>query len=106
MRREWKIGEPGAIEAMKSNAAFYDKVMVILKRRCNAPGCGYAVSALEGGGFSVPEFGAVCELCYYMHCALQHPGLKNIYYFRNLHDQWKKDNEPGEQERRRNRLGL
>jgi hypothetical protein len=104
----WKIGEPGSIEVIKANVAFYDKVRTILTRRCKAPDCGYVISSIEES-FAVPGVGSVCGVCYHMYEALTGtriydlPGLKNPYYFRNLHEQWAiEKSDP----KRRDRLGL
>lgn len=105
---EWKLGELGAAEIIKTNVAFYDKIRTILTRRCKAPDCGYVISALEES-FTVPGVGSVCGVCYYMHEALlagpQYglPGLKNPYYFRTLHEQWVREKSDP---KRWDRLGL
>lgn len=98
----WKIGDPGAEQVMKDNVAFYDKVRSILSRRCKAPGCGYVLSSIEQS-FSIIGIGEVCGVCYWMDFALQSPGLKNIFYFKRLHDQWESDKND---KNRRDRLGL
>lgn len=100
--KTWKIGDKGANEVIQANVAFYDKVRAVLSRRCKVPDCGYVISSLEES-FSVPEYTLVCGVCYHMHEALQHPGLKNVFYFRNLHQDWKKDRDDP---RRKDRLGL
>ena len=99
---EWKLGEPGATEVIIRNVAFYDKIRTILTRRCRAPGCGYVISSIEES-YGVPEYGSVCHVCYEMYQALQSPRLKNLFYFMNLHEQWKKEKDDW---RRRDRLGL
>lgn len=98
----WKKGDPGAEQVMKDNVAFYDKVRSILTRRCKVPDCGYTISSIENS-YSVMGVGEVCGVCYWMDFALQSPGLKNIFYFKRLHDQWVADNND---KNRRDRLGL
>lgn len=100
----WRVWSTEEIEIMKRNCAFYDKIRGILSRRCKLPDCGFVVSSRAGDPiFSLPDFADVCEVCFTMHTALQHPGLKSIFYFRNLHQEWKREqNDP----KRRDRLGL
>ena len=86
------------------NVQDYTRIFGFLHRECQAPGCRYPLSGLSEN-FVILGVGNVCSLCYTMHYALEHPGLKNVFYFRNLHDKWKKDNDldaPG----RKDRLGL
>jgi hypothetical protein len=98
-------------DIITQNLQDYTRIFGFLRRHCEAPGCGYPMSALNGDNFSILGIGNVCGLCYAMYAALTGqaisgtPGLKNIFYFKNLHDKWKKDNDldtPG----RRDRLGL
>jgi hypothetical protein len=109
LKSEWKIGEPGAIEVIKRNVAYYDKMRRILIRRCRAPNCGYVISEKIEESFAVPGVGSVCGVCYHMYEALTGtriydlPGLKNPYYFRNLHEQWVMEKSDP---KRRDRLGL
>jgi hypothetical protein len=108
MKTRWKLDDPEAQKAMIENCAFYDKIRDIFPKRCAVPDCGYVLSSLrteEGGGeFVLPGFGNVCGLCFYMHYALQHPGLKDVFYFRKHHEQWLKDNEGNQ--KGRDRMGL
>src|ERR1700676_2963525 len=108
MKILWKLSDPESQQIMRENCAFYDKIRSILFKRCAAPGCGYVISSLrlEEGGFSLPGYGEVCGVCFYMHHALQHPGLRDIFYFRKHHEQWLKDNNEGNQQRGRDRMGL
>ena len=106
LKNGWKIGEPGAEEVIKQNVAYYDKMRRILISRCRAPNCGYVVSAKVEERFAVPGVGSVCGVCYYMYEALtgmrmyELPGLKNPYYFHNLHEQWVREkSEPKRWER-------
>ena len=100
--RKWKLGEPGAAEVILKNVADYDRVRGILPRRCKVPDCGYVIANLTGQEMlELPEFGPVCGVCYYMHSALQSIGLKSPYYFRNLHQEWKREQKEG-----RGRMGL
>lgn len=92
--KEWKLTDPEAQAVMKRNCAVYDKLQEILSRRCQAPLCNYMLSSMQAEQFGVPGFGDVCALCYYMYQALQSPDMKNKFYFRQLHEQWVKDNTP------------
>ena len=85
------------------NVVIYDKLRIILKRRC--AGCQYVISSLETC-MRLPFIGDVCDACYHMHEALQNHGLKDFYYFRNLHNEWVKSQDPDEQRRRRDKMGL
>jgi hypothetical protein len=106
MKTRWKLSDPEAQEIMRENCAFYDKIRGILSKRCAVPDCDYVISSLrvEESDFVLPGFGNVCGLCFYMHYALQHPGLRDIYYFRKHHEQWMKDNEGNQ--KGRDRMGL
>jgi len=85
------------------NVVIYDKLRIILKRRC--AGCQYVISSLETC-MRLPFIGDVCDVCYHMHEALQNHGLKDFYYFRTLHNEWIKSQDPDEQRRRRDKMGL
>jgi hypothetical protein len=101
-KREWKFDDPAAAKVIAKNVADYDKMRTVLPRRCKVPDCGYVIAALTGNEiYELPEFGMVCGVCYHMHTALQAPGLKNIYYFRHLHEAWKRERDQG-----RGRMGL
>lgn len=91
-------------ETIRRNLVFYDRVRHTLERRCRVPDCNYVVSSRqEDPDYALPEFASVCGACFYMHEALQHPKLKNIFYFRRLHEAWKKEmNDP----KRNDRLGI
>lgn len=104
--RRWrgcKITDPQADAIIRENCKVYDRIRAILSKRCGAPDCGYMLSSLEES-FAVPDFGAVCGVCYHMYHALQAPGLANKFYFRQLHDQWKEEIKEFRATRRR--LGL
>jgi hypothetical protein len=102
VKREWKFDDPEATKVIAKNVADYDRMRMILPRRCKVPDCGYVIAALTGQDiFELPDFGPVCGVCYHMHAALQAPGLKNIYYFRWAHDAWKRSQNEG-----RGRMGL
>lgn len=96
IRKEWKLTDPEAQRVMKENVAVYDKLRTILSRRCPVPDCGYMLTSVEGfESYGLPGYGDVCALCYHMYHALQGPGMKSPFYFRQLHDQWLKDNGKG-----------
>lgn len=101
--REYKITDPEADAIIQKNCKVYDKIRAVLSRRCKAPDCGYMISSLEES-FGVPDFGEVCGVCFHMYHALQSPFLSNKFYFRDHHDQWKK--ELAEFKAMRRRLGL
>ena len=100
----WRVWTQTELDIIKRNVGFYDRVRGILSRRCKVPDCGYTISSRgEEGSFALPEFPEVCELCFHMHYALQSADMRNKYYFRNLHDEWRREqNDP----KRKDRLGL
>jgi hypothetical protein len=91
---------------MKRNTTGYDHVREVLPRRCKVAHCGYVlIGTSVKDVYELPEFGEVCQLCYDMHTALQHPKLRNLYYFRRLHDQWLLDNNAA-LKNRKDKFGL
>jgi hypothetical protein len=105
-REAAKLGTPEAEEIMKSNVAYYDKARQIMQRRCKAPDCDYVIGTMPSGTFEVPGLGEVCDLCHDVYKSLTGPHLKNVMYFRNLHAEWVKENDPAEIQRRKDRLGF
>lgn len=103
-RRAFKISDPIAKLIIQENVQFYDKVRGILNSKCG--NCGYMISDyVSMNVHEVPEHGKVCDLCYNIHESLQHPGLRDVFYFRNLHKEWLKDNN-GPDRNKRDRMGL
>jgi hypothetical protein len=86
-------------EIMELNAHYYDELRNLLPKRCKE--CDYVVPSTRA--FELPDIGEVCQVCFFMHHALYSDRLKNVNYFRNLHKQWK---DPGEQKKRRDKLGI
>lgn len=99
-----KLGTPEADDIMKSNVAFYEKAREIMKRRCK--NCDYVIGTMPTATFEVPGLGEVCDACHDIYRSLTGPHLKDVMYFRNLHTDWVKENDPAEIQRRKDRLGL
>jgi hypothetical protein len=87
----WKIGEPGADRIVDLNCRVLDLVLGTLVKTCNAPGCGWGISALRKYNYEVPEFGEVCATCWdvYNTLTMANKLLKSTLYFRNHHEFWK-----------------
>lgn len=92
------------IRIMHSNLAHHDRVRNILNRRCGVKDCRFVLGG-EKETYALPNFSDVCDPCYHMFYALKNARLKNMNYFIEIHDKWRRDNDPNDQ-RRKDRLGL
>ena len=87
---------------MHANLAHHDRVRSILNRRCGVVDCRFILGG-EKETFALPNFSDVCDICYHMFYALKNARLRNMNYFIELHDKWKRDlNDTN----RRDKLGL
>ena len=92
------------IRIIHSNLAHHDRVRSILNRRCGVKDCRFVIGGIQES-LALPNFSDVCDACYHMFYALKNPRLKNTNYFIELHDKWKRDNDPNDF-KRRDKLGL
>ena len=103
MTRSYKLGDPIGEVTAKYNCKEYDRVRKILKARCR--NCDYVCSTDPNKSFAVAGLEPVCELCCDMYKALTfNARMRNMNYFRELHEQWVKEKEAINIQRKR--MGL
>lgn len=92
---EWKIGEPGADDVVVRNVRMLDALFEVRRKQCGNPFCKYPISALRLDTFATPDYGDVCATCHGLYgCVTMANGLlKNKSYFRELHFEWKREQE-------------
>lgn len=91
---EWKIGEEGADAVIAKNLRMMDELVQRYEKCCANPFCNYPISALRETSFAAPGYGDVCATCHDLWTALAFNGkLVRYNYFKDLHEQWLKENK-------------
>jgi hypothetical protein len=101
--KAWKFDDPIGQVVAKYNCKEYDRLYKILKGRCK--NCGYVCSSDPNKTYAIAGMEPVCALCHEMYKAITfNPQMKNMNYFRDLHEKEEKEKE--DNNRKRRRMGL
>ena len=92
---EWKIGEEGSEGVIARNLHMMDEVVQRYEKCCANPFCNYPISALRETSYGAPEYGDICATCHALFMAVSqfNPNLSRPTYFKDLHEQWLKENK-------------
>jgi hypothetical protein len=88
---------------VRRNCKQYERLFLMLPKRC--ANCKFPIdrSLDQREVYEIPLLGQVCDLCGSIYRALTGAHLKRMSYFRDLHIEWKKEQEELKKARERSR---